>query len=105
MLYYTDKVFVDELERVNWTRMRLSSHSLAVEVGRWNRRGRGTLPMEERLCVCGQVQTERHVIEICPRTENIREQWNVSSMTNLLSEREDFNNVCHIVGNIVNTYR
>ena len=102
---YAENVSVDELERVNWTRMRLSSHSLAVEVGRWNRRGRGSLPMEERLCTCGQVQTEQHVIEVCPRTENIRRQWNVSSMINLLSERVDFRNVCHIVTKILNIYK
>ena len=102
---YTDKVTVDELERVNWTRMRLSSHSLAVEVGRWNRRGRGSLPMDERLCICGQVQTEQHIIEVCPRTENIRRQWNVSSMINLLSERDDYNNVCCIVTKILNAYK
>ena len=85
--------------------MRLSSHSLAVEVGRWNRRGRGSLPLEERLCICGQVQTEQHVIEMCPRTENIRRQWNITSMVNLLSERGDHNNVCSIVTKILNTYK
>ena len=71
MIFTVKKININELERMEWTRLRLSSHSLAVEVGRWNRRGRGRLPMEERLCVCGQIQTEQHVIEICPRTQPI----------------------------------
>ena len=85
--------------------MRLCSHSLPVEVGRWNRNGRGNLPMDERFFICGQVQTEQHVIEVCPRTENIRRQLNVSSMISLLSERDDYNNVCCIVTKILNAYK
>ena len=84
--------------------MRVSSHSLAIEVGRWNRRGRGRLPIEERLCTCGEIQTEQHVIETCPRTDDIRMQWNISSMVNLLVERDDFGNVCHIVDRILKVY-
>ena len=46
---------VNEIHRVSWTRLRLSAHSLAIEEGRWNRRGWGRLPVEERLCQCGAV--------------------------------------------------
>ena len=60
---------------MSFTRFRVSGHSLAVETGRWNRRGRGRLPMEERLCVCGQVQTEQHVVEQCPITSDIRVRY------------------------------
>ena len=42
---YTIDFKVNELERISWTRMRVSAHSLAVESGRWNRRGRGRLPL------------------------------------------------------------
>ena len=62
---YTKNIKVNELERISWTRLRLSAHSLAIEKGRWNRRGRGRLLLEERLCPSGQVQTEAHVIENC----------------------------------------
>ena len=102
---YSKKVIVNELERIEWTRLRLSSHTLAIEVGRWNRRGRGRLPMEERLCVCGQVQTEQHVIEACPRTHPIRTQYNISSMKDLLVERADYANVCHIVSLILKIFK
>ena len=40
-----------EFHRVAFTRLRVPSHSLAVETGRWNRKGTRSLPMEERLCI------------------------------------------------------
>ena len=52
MIFTVKKNNVNELERMDWTRLRLSSHCLAIDVGRWNRRGRGRLPIEERMCVC-----------------------------------------------------
>ena len=45
---YIKKQIIFEAHRLAFTRYRVSSHSLAVETGRWNRRGRGRLPMEER---------------------------------------------------------
>ncbi|MPC63007.1 hypothetical protein E2C01_057099 [Portunus trituberculatus] len=35
-------------------------------------RGHGRLPAEERVCSCGAVQTEIHVLESCPLTSDIR---------------------------------
>ena len=55
---YIDKHNIYEPYRIALTRFRISSHNLAVETGRWNRRGRGILPMEERLCSCGLIQSE-----------------------------------------------
>ena len=46
---------------------RLSSHNLKIETGRWTRQ-----PRELRLCLCGQVQDEMHVIQFCPLTERLR---------------------------------
>ena len=37
---YTKDMKVNEIERLSWTKLRLSAHSLAIERGRWNRRGR-----------------------------------------------------------------
>ena len=49
---------IPEHERIATTRLRLSSHSLAVEKGRWSR-----IPREERLCSCGEgVHDEAHVL-------------------------------------------
>ena len=55
---YKTKHIIHEFHRISFTRFRVSGHSLAVETGRWNRRGRGRLPLEERLGVCGDVQTD-----------------------------------------------
>ena len=100
----TTKIRVNELERVSWTRLRVSGHSLAVEEGWWNRRGRGSLPMEERLCSCDQVQTERHVIEHCPHTAALRQQYNINTIENLFIERKDYATVCHICHAILSEY-
>ena len=70
---YSVKHTIFEVHRIAFTRFRVSSHSLAVETGRWNRRGRGRLPIEERLCSCGAVQSEEHVINSCPVSQNIRD--------------------------------
>ena len=48
---YNAKYSVKEHHRVAFTRFRVSAHSLAVEVGRWSRRGLGHLPLAERLCL------------------------------------------------------
>ena len=43
---------IPEYARIAITRLRLSSHRLRIETGRWSR-----LPKEERLCSCGMIQT------------------------------------------------
>ena len=54
--------------RIAFTRIRLSSHRLKIETGRWAR-----IPKQERLCTCGAIQTEQHVLLNCPVTEFLRE--------------------------------
>ena len=44
---YTCRNGIREDLRISFTRFRLSAHWLAVEVGRWNGRGRGRLPLED----------------------------------------------------------
>ena len=58
---------VPEYERLVVTRLRLFSHNLAIEKGRWSRQ-----PKEQRLCQCGQVQTENHLLSECPNTAHVR---------------------------------
>ena len=76
-----------ELHRQAFTRLCVSTHSLAIETGRWNRGGRGRLPVEERLCECGEVQDEIHVIETChcPRREDIRRDYGFTTYQELIA--------------------
>ena len=60
---------VPEHLRTAYTRMRLASHRLRIETGRWSR-----LPRENRLCQCGEVQTEQHVMIDCPLVKHLRPQ-------------------------------
>ena len=59
---------IPEYQRLAFTRLRLISHNLRIETGRWSR-----LPREDRLCSCGDVQTEQHMIELCPITKPVRD--------------------------------
>ncbi|CAL4086104.1 unnamed protein product, partial [Meganyctiphanes norvegica] len=102
---YSTKSTVNELERISWSKLRLSAHSLVIETGRWNRRGRERLPVENRLCQCGQVQTEHHVIEECVLSQDIRRRFNISTILELVSDRQNHSQVCHIVDSILNIYK
>ena len=66
--------FVPEHYQIEFTRLRLSSHRLKVETGRWSRMIR-----ENRICqFCnnGEVQDECHVFTSCLRTLDIRNHYN-----------------------------
>lgn len=101
---YFKKHNILEIHRIAFTRFRVSSHSLAVETGRWNRRGRGRLPLEERLCSCGLVQSEEHVISICPHSQQIRNSYGFSCINDLMSGRFDNDIVCKIIYEILDLY-
>ena len=93
---YTKRQYLNDVDRACFTKLRVSGHSLAVETGRWNRRGRGRLPMEERLCPCGAVQTERHVVEACPLTHPLRATHQFHSWEELMAKD------MHVTINITN---
>lgn len=61
---------ISERDRIIVTRIRLFSHNLAIEKGRWSR-----VPQELRLCTCKEVQTENHVISVCPETRAVRNMY------------------------------
>lgn len=98
---YTPISNVSENDRMIVTCLRLSSHNLAIETGRWN----GT-PREERLCACGCVQTETHILCQCILSSHIREQYtniDFSSASSVFSS----NNVrfmCQAVNRIYTVY-
>ena len=101
---YTIRHNICEIHRIALTRFRLSSHSLVIKTGRWNRRGRGRLPIEERLCSCGMIQTEEHVVSQCPRSQHIREEYNFTCISDLMSRRFGNEILFKIIFRISNLY-
>ena len=67
-VYRNQNLLIPEHYRIAYTRLRLSSHHLRIETGRWSR-----MPRERRLCQCGSVQDEIHVVLHCPLLQNIRD--------------------------------
>ena len=69
---YTSKESVEDDYRTAFSRLRLSSHRLRIETGRWAR-----TPQEERWCQCGEaIQNEQHVLCDCILVTHIREAFN-----------------------------
>ena len=59
---------IPETHRIATSRLRMSSHRLKIETGRWSR-----TPREERMCNCGMgIQTESHVLLYCDQTHMLR---------------------------------
>ena len=61
-----------EYARIAATRLRLSSHRLRVETGRWAR-----IPRDARVCSCGtgSVQDEQHVLLHCELSKDLRQSF------------------------------
>ena len=102
-VYRNKNELVQESHRIAFTRFRLSAHSLAIETGRWNRRGRGRLPIEERLCTCGEIQSEKHVVEECPRTEYLRQEYGFRTMNDIFMGN-NYKVICKIIFSILYVY-
>lgn len=101
---YRTRHSINESHRISFTRFRVCGHSLAVETGRWNRRGRGRLPIEERLCRCGLIQRERHAVEVCPLTEPFRTHYNINKMEELFDKSFTFDKTCKLIHEILMLY-
>ena len=72
---YDSAEYIDERARIAFTRLRLSSHSLKIETGRWSR-----IASEERLCGCGlAVESEEHVLLNCSKTEEVRRKFHIDT--------------------------
>ena len=87
VLYLTNSG-IPEHARAAATQMRLSSHKLRIETGRWAR-----IERENRLCPCGEVQDEQHVLLHCPLTDDLRKQFQYVSNFQSISEFFVFDDV------------
>jgi hypothetical protein len=68
---YTDRSnSVPEYKRIAFTRLRVISHHLAIKTSLWS-----TLPRDRRLCQCGEIQTEVHIVCQCVRTAGVRAKY------------------------------
>ena len=56
------------------TRIRMVSHSLQIELGRQKR---PPTPTDERLCVCGEIETEKHFIQHCNLYTHLRHKYEI----------------------------
>ena len=97
---YDGSTQVPEYARIAFTRMRLSSHKLKIETGRWAR-----LPREARLCTCGAIQTEEHVLLHCALTQSIRDTTplvlNHTSVGQLLNDDKNCLEICKLCARIL----
>ncbi len=80
------------------TRLRTSSHRLAIESGRWSRPNR--TPLENRLCiVCMILEDEYHFVLECPLYADLRKTyirryfWNRPSMFKFIELVTSENNI------------
>ena len=67
---YMSSTYIPDYVRTSFSRLRLQSHNLKVETGRWSR-----IPREERRCDrcdAGAVQDEEHVLIVCSNAQHIR---------------------------------
>ena len=82
---YTSSEYINERERLSFTKFRLSSHHLKIETGRWAR-----IDAENGVCDCGNgVQNEQHVLFSCPKTESKRREFGVDGNASNLGELMD----------------
>lgn len=100
-VYTTDK-YIPDFYRVSFTRLRLMSHHLRVETGRWNR-----TPANLRTCPCDDtsVQTEEHVLIMCPLSNNCRIRYGILDFRNIISLMNEKNHVTELCKYVHDTLR
>ena len=101
---YKSSIFIPDYQRQSFSRIRLISHNLKIETGRWSR-----IPRERRVCSCDatQLQTENHVLTSCPLTHNIRINYpmlDFSDLDRLFSEELHILQLCSYVHEVLVLY-
>ena len=100
---YGKEVYIPDYMRASFTRLRLMSHQLRVETGRWSRTDR-----MRRVCQCDNtsVQDENHVLLLCPLSAQIRSEFRMLSFTSMkhLVGSEDVYNMCKFVHRVLKLY-
>ena len=91
---YTTIDYIPDFQRTAFTRLRVMSHRLKVETGRWSR-----IPAAQRVCPCDgvSVQDEEHVLLACPDTQHLRQRFPRLTFTTaeeLLGEQTYLKDLC-----------
>lgn len=102
-IYKTDK-YVPDYQREAFTRLRLMSHNLRIETGRWSR-----TPTEQRVCLCDgvHVQTEKHVLLECKMTADLRNSYQMlrfGDINDIMEENIYIQEVCSYIFEVLSTY-
>ena len=101
---YTTNTFIPDYHRESFSRIRLMSHNLKIETGRWSR-----IPRERRLCNCNsnQLQTEAHILLDCRLTLDVRLKYPMLDFTDLdtlLAEATHLNLLCNYTYEALNIF-
>ena len=100
---YGKSVYIPDYVRIPFTRLRVMSHNLKIETGRWNRTAR-----EGRVCQCDRrsVQTEKHVLLECPLSAHVRLRYQMLPLESIssLMKCKNATDVCYFVKNILDIY-
>ena len=98
---YSSDRYIPDFYRTSFTRLRLMSHNLRVETGRWSR-----IPPHLRTCPCdgASVQLEDHVLISCTMTESCRNNYRMltfSDIRSLMTERNHILELCKYVYDVL----
>ena len=100
---YGKATYIPDYLRASFTRLRLMSHRLKVETGRWSRTERS-----RRVCQCDRtsVQDESHVLLTCRISAQLREEFRTLSFTSISSlfESHDMFNMCRYINKVLKLY-
>ena len=100
---YGKTVYIPDYLRISFTRVRLMSHRLKIETGRWSR-----IPQEGRVCQCDRtsIQDESHVLLVCSISAHLRIEFSMLSfvsMNNLINSSDSYN-MCKYIHKVLKLY-
>lgn len=102
---YSTTQYVPDYKREAFTRLRLMSHSLRIEVGRWSR-----TPRDQRVCPCDgtHIQTEEHALLHCPLSAQHRNDHphiTYDTLQAMFTDNTHLEEVCDYVYAVLKFYK
>ena len=101
---YGKSTFLPDYVRVAFTRLRVMSHNLRIETGRWS-----NVPTVNRVCQCDgvKVQDEKHVLLDCPLSAHVRLRYQMLPLEsiNSLMKCKNVTDLCNFVKDTLDVYR